>query len=383
MVNNRSSPNLSKHYCHLGGRLVNGLMAIPSAPFDYVWEKGPLIGCNNLFCKDCNSPVMQWPGLALRANAGRFQVPTSQPGWEKAIASGIFDRDPESRLYGCCCSVRTETQFRDLEAEEDDFTDPVPSWYCAGHPPLVPGDSVDGIPINNDANLVSSIQASLAGNNPAAAPDFTAEYPACWVHRLYRVFHPDKLAGAISRMVATHLTATEPRLRGGALDFFRREPLAPGVERLAESAIQTPDLFVGVDDACNPGHDLAHTLRIALAQRAEASMAADGLLDPSTRQAMRLAVLWSTPNPLFFFRTALRVDRTWMCANINEILGTNPTDRTASDLLYILVSELGEEAIPTILDLPNGGILTRQRLATLVESSIQDPTKTVILSGLR
>lgn len=352
-----------QNYCSNKGRLVCGKYAIPEAPYDFVWDSGPMTGCNNLLCGDCGGKVQQWPGLTLEGDSTR--------------------EDPEARLYKCSCNSRVERLFRDIESEGEDWNDPIPNWYCVGHPQLTVGDAVDGIDINDNSELNDLIGQSLAGTEPAEAPPFTKEYPACWVHRLYHLFLHVPLGSSISTMIASHLESDSTSVLSASVDFFRREPLAPGVELLLDNIGSSADSFVQVPDPHEPGVDIAHALRIVLGLRAGALLKNGGTLDLKTLEAMRVVMLWPPPNSLTLLRSMLNHDKDWMIRNSHRILQASQTELAAGDLVYMLDQVLGEEAIQIIVGLGNAGIIGLPEFLAIVNERVHSQGKNTILAELQ
>lgn len=372
-----------RRYCAAAGRLVAARFEIPTAEIDFVWANGPTIGCSNLVCSGCGKKVGQRPGLIPVGDPPpSWEDPTDPAEWDRLVAAGALVPDPVHRLYACACAVRPERQFRDLDYEPDNFTDPVPPWSCAGHQRPAAGDAVDGVAIGRATDFAGLVHSSFAESLPQPRPAFTDEYPACWVHRLYRLFHHDPLAAELSRAVAESLRAPQPAARGTAIDFFIREAESPGAEEVARAALRSSELYLGIEDGAGEASNLSQRLRVAVARRLDATAHEDSGEGEETRRAARRAAVWESPNPLTLLRALARWEPGWLAAGADRILAANPTVEVAGDLLFVLGSELPDMLVRVARGLAHAELLPQRDLGRLIEAQFQGEVRQKLLAAV-
>jgi hypothetical protein len=140
------------HFCCNAGSLVSGATPFPEDPTDYYAHPAlGFVGCNQLFCRGCNSFVRSVAGLG-------FALPNMQ-----VDLGALYDRPvlleapelaptyPERRLYLCRCSRWLEQFNRPVFiAEPDPLTDPTMPWMCGGHLVRVLPCDLDGLCARRD-----------------------------------------------------------------------------------------------------------------------------------------------------------------------------------------------------------------------------------------
>lgn len=198
-------------FCPRFPELVGPRYWLPLEPFEFGWASP--VGCDNLRCGRCGSPV-------------------------RAAVTG------ERRHYACACQEHDETGVLLLDGEPDDLYPPIlTDWGCAGHPDLVLPATVDGV------RLDAATDWDAVAADSVLAPPFTpplVDLRAVWPTRLHRLLGAER--ALLSRAVAGLLAAEDPRLVLGAYHFFVNEPAAAGAELLGPSVAARRDWLGSVPD---------------------------------------------------------------------------------------------------------------------------------------
>lgn len=302
----------SKHFCRDRGTLVTRDAWLPEDPRDYSADGlVAFIGCNRLVCDACHEAVRsalgfaQAPSLAtLKATADWTQLPEHDP-------HGSF------RVYACACTVKLVTSPTALEADSrDDFGgSDLPPWACAGHPPLAPGDEVDGLRWTGDiAALAAPALAAKVALHPRVdgMPGFEA-------HRIDAML-PDRPArDAFSRAIAD--LVDDGSLRPAVALFFGGHPRAAGIGEVARHATAHPEHFQGVPAGWGPKETLDHYLGDGLAT--SLTLTPSGAESALVREAYRTFATHSPGLGASVLRLA-RVDPEFVQDELGAIIMANP-----------------------------------------------------------
>ena len=144
--------------CLYGGVLVGTIFPLPDDPKAYYKDekeviktpKGSftVIGCNRLYCSDCNSFVKNWVGYRLDPEAlvkGKDKFAGTTPQFknkedlqkvydtENPLKQPLFTKEyagDQFRIYACRCAVFETTAVYHLSS--GDWAD-IDNWLCAGH----------------------------------------------------------------------------------------------------------------------------------------------------------------------------------------------------------------------------------------------------------
>lgn len=272
-------------FCRRYPELVGPRYWLPPEPFEFGWTTR--VGCNNLRCERCGSPV-------------------------RAEVTG------ERRHYACACQEHDETGVFLIDGEPDDLYPPIlTDWVCAGHPDLLLPATVDGVRL--DAATDWDTVAAEAVLDPPFTPPLV-ELHAAWPTRLYRLLGAERVQ--LSHAVARLLAAEDPRLVRGAYHFFFNEPSAEGAESLAPSVVARRDWLGSVPELLDQAAVLLHE-RLRLVDEA------GGPVDRTALDAAQeLALAGIGPS-----HTPLALPPEWLLAHAKQLAGAN--GRWISALVFV------------------------------------------------
>jgi hypothetical protein len=298
--------------CRAGGALVGAGRIFGPEPFDYLWPKSDMvIGCNRLQCSQC--------GKLVRSRAGYYHGPNAfdagprvfeTEDWETLIAPGVLIHVDDERLYACACRRETESVERYLDEEEQP-----PPWRCAGHPRLAIPGRLDGIEISIETNFEQLAQYALSQRLVAERPS-AAVWKKSWLTRLFNLLSHEPLAERLSRAVLGEVENPDPVIRVEAIEFFRRNPKAPGAERLVELGRRHAEWFAGVANPFSPDTDMLYYLLQALAAQLDAG-------ERAPLEFVRARLLEPGPKPGYLIGALQRHDSEWLKKNRSAILSAN------------------------------------------------------------
>jgi len=237
------------HFCCNAGSLVSGATPFPEDPTDYYAHPAlGFVGCNQLFCRGCNSFVRSVAGLG-------FALPNMQ-----VDLGALYDRPvlleapelaptyPERRLYLCRCSRWLEQFNRPVFiAEPDPLTDPTMPWMCGGHLVRVLPCDLDGVRVETEADVTALVEKAFTGfAGPTARPKEAALWPA----RLYALLGVTPAGQIVAEAAEARLADPDPAVRERAIQFFTIHPLPSGVARLLDALEGDRSLLAGeLEDA--------------------------------------------------------------------------------------------------------------------------------------
>ncbi|MEM8932233.1 MAG: hypothetical protein AAGE94_13715 [Acidobacteriota bacterium] len=119
--------------CHRYGYLVGAGHEIPTDARVHQRPDGPLVGCNQLVCRQCGARVKHWPGFRLqrlpvdrREREALYATtdPGASPFLMRRAAGHLF------RTYACRCHCDEIVNPVDLDKGYLEFD----GWTCGGHP---------------------------------------------------------------------------------------------------------------------------------------------------------------------------------------------------------------------------------------------------------
>jgi hypothetical protein len=310
-------------FCQSGGVLVGPERIFGPEPFDYCWPLADVaIGCNHLKCRSCGASVRSAPGygagpdyMAHYEKSGRGEI-YAAADWETLVARGILAHKSYNRFYLCLCAERAETLQTYIEDEAQwQVIDPPPPWRCAGHPRFALPGALDGLGIGADTDWSALTARALSESLRHEVPA-TARFGDQWLSRLYHLIQHDPLGARLSEAVFAHIGSNDPRIRVNAIDFFRRNPRAPGAERLIDLAREHYDWFAAVPNPHAADTDMLHFLLQALACRLDEG-------DRTPLPFLHEELLKPGSKPGYLIVALKNHDQKWLLANRNAILSAN------------------------------------------------------------
>ncbi|MFZ5476151.1 MAG: hypothetical protein ACOZNI_05195 [Myxococcota bacterium] len=235
------------NWCLLGGFLVDAAHDVAEEDSEFFGDGLPaIVGCGRLRCAECGESVRQVPGRVPVEGSEASEV-YALPDWR--TSAKFEDEDPPVvlRFYACACHLWVERDVRPLRDPDRDPDQPVFPWQCVGHPrtalPLV----LDGETVDATTDFGALCRRMLTGGAPASARAPERELPTGWVRKLYVRLTGTEAADAMAAAMRDFLGDADPRVRGGALLFFRTFPTAAGpalvdaCETLADPSWDAPD----------------------------------------------------------------------------------------------------------------------------------------------
>jgi hypothetical protein len=169
----------------------------PVEPFEHSWHEDA--GCDQLICDHCGQRV----GVYLLAE------------------------DPGTRRHECGCTRYAVADRIEIGLPADERDPWIGTWECAGHPDLSLPVTLDGLVLTGTTDWAAVAARGIL--DPPFQPAVGEAVP--WLVRLYHL-----LPGYVDRLghgVADQLSARDPRLVRGALDYFRGLPRTAVSERVA------------------------------------------------------------------------------------------------------------------------------------------------------
>lgn len=249
------------HRCVHNGVLVGPSRPIGPTPFDFAWPGNRLgLGCGHLRCTKCGEDVRAWTGAVPKLPIGRAVLAAIRAAdtLDHVLADGTFTRSDE-RFYACACTSHDESSGRGLDDDPEAWEMASrPPWSCGGHPVLAPPDTIDGVDL--DA-IEATVDAALEGT---AVP---GPYGDAGLSRLWHLLRPGPIADRLDAAVRARLDDPRADVRLRVIDFYDRNPGAPGAALLARRLAEHPEAFFGVPNPLPGGRDLGWWATQALAGR--------------------------------------------------------------------------------------------------------------------
>jgi hypothetical protein len=202
--------------CTDDGYLVPASCWLPNTHFDHQFLRwGPRLGCARLACTRCGAPVKSAANL--------------RPSWH-ASAADTWDAIDDGRakgtlsaggrMYTCRCqlaAIHAEQAVSNADGPAGDLS----SWRCAGHAPLSLPAVVDGIAVDDAADLGALARAVFIGAVTVPVHPSLASVEAFWLLRLFSALS-ESARRPFALAVNALLLDDDPRVRAGALRFFCR-----------------------------------------------------------------------------------------------------------------------------------------------------------------
>ncbi len=246
-----SSDAAKLRYCKndrkTGGYCVSADEWLPDDVFDYDWvQLSPIVGCNRLLCSSCGADVRSALGVAIPDEVD------PKDAYELMGAHDLsrFSPSPSCRAYACRCLKANVTSFFQARSEND--MDPGTPWHCGGHPLASLPMILESVEIDVEADWRQLARRSFAGELGVSLHASVDREYGFWLQRLYRLLDRLPLAAEISNAAADQSLDPNPRVRLGAIVFFRLGWNEPGAERMASALRDHPELFADVLVEDNP-----------------------------------------------------------------------------------------------------------------------------------
>jgi len=306
------------NHCHSSGVLVGPERIFGPEPFDYCWPLADRpVGCNHLKCSECGATVRSGNRLSSGPEImSRWQEIYPSTDWDALVAANVLRRSDLHRLYVCAHTQHMETLERYLDDENAwQVIDPPPPWRCAGHPRLALPGALDGIALGRDTDWDALAERALSERLASEVPA-TATFGDLWLSRLYHLIKHHELGGRLGRAAFGQISSANLAVRVAAIDFFRRNPSAPGAEDLLALAREHRDWFAGVANPNAPETDLLYFVLQALACRVEEG-------DRAPLPLIHDELLKPGPKPGYLIGALERHDAEWLKANRTAILSAN------------------------------------------------------------
>lgn len=233
-------------YCGTTALVVGGDHRLPADPCEYNYGGISGAGCNNLRCESCGARVRSGePGFRLKDGRRPADLPGFHAAKKWTALPHVVNDHRSWRLYACQCSYWEEGSEHFLVNDHDSPSDPHMRWVCDGHPiPTLPL-TLGRLEIDETTDCAVLVRRVLEGECPRRLeqPD---EGPTDWLSWLYAYLRGVPIAAKLSRAVGDQMNNANADVVASALAFFRRFPVAEGVDRVVERAESDPlTVFVG------------------------------------------------------------------------------------------------------------------------------------------
>ena len=205
-----------RRICSDDGYLVPASGWLPGTDFDHQFLRwGPRLGCARLRCGRCGAAVKSAAHLRPSWHG------TAAATWEALDEGRALDRGAgDGRLYACRCqiaAIHAEQAVSNPDGPAGDLS----SWRCAGHPALALPAVVDGVALDDTAELGDLARAFFTGGLDVPVHPSLASVEAFWLLRLFAAL-PETARRRFALAVNHLLLDEDPRVRAGALRFFCR-----------------------------------------------------------------------------------------------------------------------------------------------------------------
>jgi hypothetical protein len=188
---------------------------------------------------------------------------------------------------------------------------------------------LDGVRIEEDADLPALVARTLGGWTPAAARPFERETPAGWALKLWSSLTGTGLEDEVARAAGACLRSTDARIRAAALRFFERAGQVPGSEVIEEvaAASDVDPLDAVLDPTYASGVSLGMSVRKGLSSRIEHLRKAG--VDPGRALTIAKSLILQPGRADDALLSAVRqFDWPWFKRHKERIVKANPEART-------------------------------------------------------
>ncbi len=226
--------------CGANALVVGGSHRLPEDPCEFNPDGSMGPGCNNLRCGNCGARVRHSPpGFRLEGSRGRDDAPALYAAEDWSSSPLVVASHPGWRLYACRCDYWHEEATSYVINDHDSPGDPHMNWSCGGHPapdlPLALGE----VAISAATDWPALVQRVLDGACPRRLGR-TGEGPWLWLSWLHAYLRGLPVEGELSQAVGRKISDRDERTVGAVLIFFRRSPMAAGIEHLLARAKADP-----------------------------------------------------------------------------------------------------------------------------------------------
>ncbi|MBA2321326.1 MAG: hypothetical protein H0V89_09235 [Deltaproteobacteria bacterium] len=222
--------------CGSSALLVGGDHRFPADPCEYNFGFDARPGCNRLRCASCGADVRTGAvGLSLKDGERPKDLTAMYATEDWASLPFVTNEQSGWRLYACKCETWQELDHHLLENDHDSPGDPDLPWRCAGHPvPELPL-SLGELTIAADTDWAALVQRILDGACPRRL-DRADEGPWLWLPWLYAYLKDLPVRAKLSRAIGDRAPDRAEHVVAAVLAFFRRFPVADGIERVVACA---------------------------------------------------------------------------------------------------------------------------------------------------
>jgi hypothetical protein len=307
-----ASPKLNR--CKNGGYCVSAGEWLPTEPFDFDWvQLTPIVGCNRLRCGSCNVEVRSLVGFELGPGLSEAEV-------YALVAAGDasrFSPSPSCRIYACPHFNTVAKMFFRVEPEND--YEPFTPWSCGGHPKLLLPAVLEGVAVDENSDWTELGRRSFAGTLGVSLHPSVDRESGFWLQRLCRLVGLP-VAEEIAHAAAALVLDPDPRVRLGAIVFFRLGWNAPGAELMAPALRDHPELFADVlvpPDPITLERQLLDMLSYRIANHLDDQVAIEQMRAALSRRFAPLGMRQS-------LYSMAEVDQKWLLANGDQIVAKIP-----------------------------------------------------------
>jgi hypothetical protein len=305
------------NHCNAGGYCVSANEWLPVEAFDFDWvQLSPIIGCNRLRCGKC--------GIDVRSMLG-FELPPDLQATEEEVYalvdagdSSRFTKSPKCRIYACRHFSTVARSFFRAQPENDYA--PYTPWGCGGHPGLSLPAVLEGVAIDPHTDWGKLARQSFAGTLGVSLHPSVDREPGFWLMRLYRLLAEQPVAPKIAHAAADAVLDPDPRVRLGAIVFFRLGWNAPGAERMAPALRDHPALFADIlvdGDPITLERQLLHMLSYRIANHVSDTVAIELMRAALSRKFEPLGLEQS-------LYSMAEVDQKWLLEHGDQIVAAMP-----------------------------------------------------------
>ena len=308
--------------CGSSAMLVSGEHRFPADPCEYDFGLDSRPGCTRLRCARCGADVRTGPaGTSVKDGHAALDLLAMYAAKDWTSLPFLTNAQSGWRLYACKCEIWEELNEHCLENDHDSPGDPDLPWSCAGHPvPSLPV-SLGELTIAADTDWSALVQRILDGACPRRL-ERANEGPWMWLPWLYAYLAGLPVRAKLSSAIGDRVDDRAEHVVAAVLAFFRRFPVADGIERVvARAEADVGAVFAGhkVPEA-DYRPSVWDALMSALMMRTDENDALDVRVVDVVRDAMLLPA--GDPDEVkdvltWTYDSAFRdADRLWMAENI-------------------------------------------------------------------
>ena len=281
-------PDEGWNFCQGRGLLTNRRTPIPEDQDDFYGQgRLDLVPCSHLVCGAC--------GEVVRSIDGRTVPPQSAVGPIYGVESLrrtdlLHDTDLPVRAYLCRCTAANVVMDTLVKSLVEDDEGPAMPWSCAGHPTVRGRLVLDGVVIDEAADIEAIVFEALDGRPPGGPDRPWATHGAIWVLRLFGRLQGTPLAERVGESVSRAARSDSVAARSEAMTFYLQNPFGPGSAEVVAALRERPELFAGVrsPDAA-PGESLEFQLLRILGMRLELDRDAGRAIEGAALPLLRAA----------------------------------------------------------------------------------------------